>query len=202
MQNRVTIPGLAEAIVGERKRRLASFTPAPSIVAGVVLNPLTPATFAILEMIECPVTLGEEFPEPEDLAIFLWFNSTEFKADDESARRKFCKKLAGVEYYKALTEVQHWLRDQFEDCPRGAKNPEKYSPEFVSWVAAFVDVIAAEYGWSESEVLNIPFARLAQYLRAMRQRKDPKAVLFNPSDKVKGDWLRSINDTPEECEKN
>jgi hypothetical protein len=186
---RTPIPGLAEAVEKEASRRVAAFTPAPVEVAGVVLSPLTPAKLAVLESIASPV-LAEEFPEPEHLAVFLWYCSEDFCVDLK-ARNRFLSRIADVDYYKALTEAQDWLASQFEDAPTTGSNDSK--PSYVSWIASIVDAVASEYGWPEAEIMQIPFQRLTQYLRCIRMRHDPKAVMFNPSDKVKSEFMRRLN---------
>ena len=147
MNDRTAIPGLAEAVAQETRRRVDSFTPAPSTVCGVTLEPLTPNKLAVLESINCPILGGVEFPEPEDIGVFLWFCSDEFTVNDRK-RERFTR----------------------------------------------VDAVASEYGWNEEDILNIPFKRLTQYIRAIQLRNNPKAILFNAkSDKIKGDFLDSQN---------
>lgn len=189
MTNRAAIPGLEEAVQDEQLRRVAAFTPATQQVAGVMLLPLTPSKLAVLEAISCPVLSGVEFPEPEDIAVFLWWCSEDYSLC-EKAKDKFTRKIASVDYYKAITEIQNWLADQFEDSPPSKSGGTRAS--YVSWLASIVDIIASEYGWSEEEILEIPFKRLMQYVRAIQLRHDPKAILFNSkSDKVKGDWIEA-----------
>lgn len=190
MNDRTAIPGLAEAVAQETRRRVDSFTPAPSTVCGVTLEPLTPNKLAVLESINCPILGGVEFPEPEDIAVFLWFCSDEFTVNDRK-RERFTRRIARIDYYEALTGIQNWLADQFEDAPPSSG---RESVSYVSWIAALVDAIASEYGWSEEDILNIPFKRLTQYIRAIQLRNNPKAILFNAkSDKIKGDFLDSQN---------
>lgn len=184
--NRAAIPGLAEAVQQEAHRRVASFTPETKRVAGVNLLPLTPGKLAVLESIGCPVVAGVEFPEPEDVAIFLWFLCEDFKVDAK-AQAKFIKRICAVDYFVALTECQTWFKEQFADCPSAPKNDTRNS--YVSWIASLVDCVASEYGWSEEQILEVPLVRLMQYVRAIQMRHDPSRPMFNPSDKIKGDYL-------------
>jgi len=40
-----------------------------------------------------------------------------------------------------------------------------------SYIADIIDVLASEYGWSDELIMDLPWARLLQYIRAIEQRK-------------------------------
>jgi hypothetical protein len=53
-------------------------------------------------------------------------------------------------------------------------------------------VFAAEYGWSADQVLDAPLAQVFQLLRAIRARHGTDSF-WNPSDRVRGQWLATVN---------
>jgi hypothetical protein len=56
-----------------------------------------------------------------------------------------------------------------------------------------VDLFGREYGWREADILDAPVKRLFQYLKAI-SRRNGETVLFNPSDKVRGQWMETVNE--------
>lgn len=42
-------------------------------------------------------------------------------------------------------------------------------------IAATIDLLAHEYGWSENHIVSLPSGQLRRILRALRERKDAKA---------------------------
>lgn len=76
------------------------------------------------------------------------------------------------------------------DSPSGGRETES----FYSFAASFVDLFASEYGWSEADVMACKLKRLFQYTNAIHNRKNPKAILFNPlSGRVRREWLVKCN---------
>ena len=92
----------------------------------------------------------------------------------------------------AMADAKAYLDDAFQDSPSGEGGE---SVSYYSFAASIVDVFGTEYGWRESDVLDMPLKRLWQYLNAIRKRHNPDSIMFNPSDRVRGDWLKTVNTT-------
>lgn len=167
---------IGEAIRRETEVRDAAFLAAPFRICGVEIAPLTGRAFIALEGLESPFLCGGR-PTPADVAIFLWVLSPKFVPHNSFSRRRFFRACRKIEFEQAVTEISKLVEDAFQDAPGsgGAQSPARYT----SWLADLVDILASEYGWSEDSILDLPLARAFQYLRRIRVRCDPKAIMFN-----------------------
>jgi len=68
----------------------------------------------------------------------------------------------------------------------GGWRPDYYS-EIVFWMSLF------EFRYTADQVLDMPMKVLYQCYQAAKESKDPKATLFNPSDKVRAEFTSSSN---------
>jgi hypothetical protein len=98
--------------------------------------------------------------------------------------------LGRVTFQDSVKQIDAFLKESFQDSPGGAGDME--SPSYYSFAASLVDLFGHEYGWSEADILDAPIKRLFQYVKAI-SRRSGEAVLFNPSDRVRGEWMDVVN---------
>ena len=188
------IPGFREAVERENAIRDAAFLDIPETICGIEVLPMTPRHFLLLDGIGSPFVVGG-LPTAEAIAQFIWVVSPEFRVirgwRDRLAQYRFVKRCRKINWVDAVKAIDQYINDAFQDSP-GAKSGTSNLHDW-SWVAALVDQIASTYHWSEVDILSIPVKRLFQYSRIVRRRDDPKAIFFNPRDRVRGEWLRERN---------
>ena len=180
------IPGLAAAIEQERHVRETAFLALPEIVCGFEVPPLTLTHVIALSVVRNPFVAGGSIT-PTDIAEVL----VALTRPTGWQRRKLLRRLRRMNYAQAVHEVSGYFDEAFQDAPAGSSNPE--GTVYYSNAAALVDVFAREYGWNAHLTLRLPLKQLFQYLKAMQRSRDPRAVMFNPSDKVRGQWLVERN---------
>lgn len=186
-----TIPGYRDALDRESAIRDAAFIDLPESICGVQVKPLTIRLFITLDGIGSPFVRGAAV-EAADVARFLWAVSPLYSATDTEARAKFvrqCRKIIGID---AADAIRAYLDEAFMDAPASSESAGEQAP-FASWASSLVDFLANQYSWSEDEILDMPLKRAWQYVRRIQKRSNPSKTLFNPSDKVRGDWLATIN---------
>lgn len=182
------IPGYREAVKREGDIREAAFLDLTTSICGVEIRQMTPRDLLILDGIGNSL-VSNGLPTPEELADFLWKLSPKFKLNAPFRRWIFWESIRKLNYLHAVKACANYVDDTFQDSP--ASSSDRSLP-YAAWTAYIVNNIAMNYGWSESSILNIPLKRLFQYLRCIRRYHDPNAPLFNPSDKLKGDYVRKL----------
>lgn len=184
------IPGLSQAIEREQFVRDSAFLDMPERVAGFDVKPFTLRHVLLLSLVGNPFMVGGA-ATPVDVGQFLWAISTEWSPSSKWRRRWFFRRCRRINYVNALKEIESYLAESFQDAPGGGAEGERQS--FYSFAASMVDLFGKEYGWTERETINLPLKRLFQLMAVIRKRNNPDAVMFNPSDKVRGDWLKAVN---------
>lgn len=213
--NLLEIPGYREAVEKERADRDASFIDAPEVLSGFSLASLTLRRFLTLQAINHPFVRGG-IPTPHELRAFLWFMSPEYKIGGRPSRafanaasrlippsrrsvdgfwgrvrkRKEDRTLAKVALL--IAQIRTWLDDIFKESG-GGPHIKGFVKEYWSFGVHVVFQLAQETGWSEQAILDIPLKRLFQYRKFLRKTLNPKAPLFNPSDRILGDWMKEQN---------
>jgi hypothetical protein len=178
------IPGLAEAIEKEQHVRDTSFLELPESVCGFDVKPLTLRHVLTLGAVGSPFMRGGH-PMPHDIGAFLIV-----VADWKGFKRWCClRKLGRVAFRDAVESVDSFVKESFQDAPASGAAE---SVSYYSFAASIVDVFGREYGWSEAETLDVPLKRLFQYLKAIA-RRNGETVFFNPSDRVRGQWMDTVN---------
>jgi len=178
------IPGLAEAIEAEQHVRDTSFLELPECVGGFDLKPLTLRHVLLLGAIDSPFIRGGN-PMPKDIGAFMVIVG-EWKG---FSRWKNLRKLGKASLLEMVISIDSFVKESFQDAP-ASSGVEDVS--YYSFAASIVDMFAKEYGWKESDILNTPIKRLFQYTKAIA-RRNGATTFFNPSDKVRGEWLRAVN---------
>lgn len=184
-----TIPGYREAVEHENSIRDAAFLGVNELIAGIEVVPLTAERFLILDGIKSPFVCNG-VPTAVDVALFLWVCSPEFSISDKKARGQFMRRARSVNYTEACYGGTKYIEDTFTDAPGGGATGKQ---SYASWMASIVDILASEYHWAEKDILTIPLKRLFQYLRMITLRHNPKAILFNKSERIRSAWLAEQN---------
>ena len=180
----VIIPDLKEAVAHQNLVRDAAFILGRESVAGIAVRPLTVRHVAALQAVGNPfVACG--VPEAADVAAFLWLVSPGYDPRARLRRWFFIRRLRRMPYLKLVEGIESWLAESFQDTQGGGKA----GPTYFSFAAALVGLIASEYGWSESAILELPVKRALQYRNEIQRRNNPNAPMFQPADRVINRWL-------------
>ena len=179
------IPGLAEAIEAEQHVRDTSFLELPECVGGFDLKPLTLRHILLLNSIGNKFVTGGH-PTSIDIGVFMCV------AGEWTGAKKFfmLRRLGRKNPEKISNEIVELLKETFQDAP--ATSGTSASVSYYSFAAQIVDLFGKEYGWTDGQTLSVPLKRLFQYIKPIAVRNS-NATLFNPSDKVRGEWLRAVN---------
>jgi len=204
--NVLEIPVYVEALSKERFIRDAAFLGVTETVAGFELKPFSLRSYLLLRALKHPLLYGE-LPTPVELAQFLWMNSAEYSLSAKSRLRflKRCRSFVpeppfifktkryerklreSIERYaETLKAVRSYLEESTMDTPP-RKERQGFKPDYYSEVAFWVSLF--RYQYTPDQVLEMPMKCLYQFLNEARERTETKPVMFNPSDKVRGDYL-------------
>ncbi len=134
-------------------------------IAGVEIKQMTLQNYFILQGLESPILLGESFT-PEDLGIFLWILSPNYKADAK-ARDEFCKKIYKVHLATAVKDLDNYMQATFVDADTSDQASKK---SYTIYLAHQIDVYGREYGWTIKETLEIPLRQIFQLNTAIGER--------------------------------
>ncbi len=193
------IPGYREALDRESQSRRGAFLGLPEIICGLSVLPLTLSHLLLLQFAGSPFILTGRTPTPGEIAQFLWIVSPQYDrvrelpADTWEFRRtrwRFLRSIRKLDYVSVCKSISVYVDESFQDSPGGSGENRI---EHYSGVASIVAAIAAELHWSEAEILRIPLKRIFQYQRCIIKRHDSKAIFFNPSDRIRGEWLSMLN---------
>lgn len=205
----LAIPGLREAIERETEKREFDFLGAPELLCGIEVMPLSIRRLLRLQAVNSPFLYNADLKAgPVDVALFFWSLSPNYeralvvrqwcelasfalgRAVFNGIRHRFIRRLSMLHLGEATAACRQYVADAFEDAP-GAS--DERGPTYYGWPAGYVGLLATEYGWTEDETIDLPLRRLWQHVRRLMRRNDPAVALFNPSDKVRGAWLREQN---------
>lgn len=171
-----------EAVEKEGRERDAAFLPLPTIeCCGFKLRLLTIQDFISLELGGNAFVCGGAVTKVDILQLLSWLCVDSKKGITHFVR--CCDEL------DTANKIEEFIQFQLFDMLGASEKPKK--APVMSWAASVVMAIAFETGWSEESILKMPMSRIGQYLRAIEVKNDPEAILFNPSDKVKADWLKN-----------
>lgn len=205
------IPGYADAIARERFLRDAAFLGVTETVAGFELKPFQLRHYLLLRIAKNPMVYGD-LPSPVELAQFLWIVSVDYVPGDARARARFLKRCRSFtpsppllfktkRYRRHFERVAARFMEVYEaalayvaeasmDCPpsraSGGFTPDYYS-EVVFWLALF------EHKYTPDQVLDMPMKVLFQCLNAAREAREKKPIMFNPSDRVRAQFMATAN---------
>lgn len=188
------IPGLRDAIAKENFVREVPFLGVTERIAGFEVVQMTLEQFLLLRLIKSPFIVGGRISRTK-LVQFLWFLSPHY-----SPRSRFRKTIHGFlcscrlgsdeGFAGAIMEAMEYIDDTLQDWPSSAEGAE--TVQYFSDPAAIVGQFGREYGWPPQVTLKTPLKIILQLVKEIRAAHGEK-LLFNPSDRVKSDWLKRIN---------
>lgn len=185
------IPGLRDAVEAERFQRDLAFAEVPEDICGVTVVPLNWLRFIRLAVSGSPFVCGGEV-NPHDVAAALWLLSPDYSPTSKWRRWLFMRRVRRIPYLKLCEGLDNYFQEALADAPGGRSRED--SPSYYSAPAAQMDLFCSEYGGITPEnFTRIPFKQLWQLLRCIQARHGEK-VFFNPSDRIRGDWLRQQNE--------
>ncbi len=181
------IPGYVAARNREDANRELAFFPMPPPILGVPVRHLNARHHMLLVGCRNRFLVGG-MPTPEDVAMFLWFLSPEYSTQPGARELWVNKHVRSLDFRAAVLAIVEHLERVFQDCPpQSDKGPQQKA--YTAGVAGTIDILAQEYGWSDEEILEMPLARIFQYFRRIASRKIDRFVMFNPSDRLIGEYL-------------
>lgn len=184
------IPGYREAVAAaieeEDSLREFAFTGWPEEICGVSVSQFTLRHLLHLFQIKSPFFYGGD-PGPEDVALFLWIVSPQFRLGGDSARGEFYESIAGLGFSAAEQEIRSYIdRAQF-DRPSGGGG----ATPIASFFASVIHTLASEYGWSVSEIMDLPLAAIYQLTRLIAREHNPRRPFPNRiSDRAKVEFTK------------
>lgn len=183
------IPGYREAIDRERNVRENAFLGLRERICGFPVEPITLRHLIILRGIESPFVNGGECNKAE-CARFLWVMRPGFVANPPGPFRRWlhCQQVRRKSLLDLVPGIHGFIDGQFQDAP--GTSQAGYRVQYYSEAAGCVDLLASAYHWTEECILGMPMPRLLQYSKVIMRRLDPQTPLFNPSDRVRGEWMR------------
>lgn len=181
------IPGLAEAIDKEQTRRQLAFSDTLLPIAGVWVKQFTPLHWVNLGLCRSPFLGGDRGAPGSTVAVleFLWIVSPSYVQG--AYWRQIWFYLRHYRAIKPMTALAifDYLEAAFQDSPPSQKTAASQR-SYYAGVTSLCDFFAREYGWDDAATMSKPLGRLFQYFNCSRKQADPQAVMFNPSDRVRG----------------
>lgn len=187
------IPGYRDALEREAVVRESAFVQEYEWIDDIRVRPLTLRKITFLTQLQLPAVECFAMSSAE-VAQFIWVVSEEF--DSRSWFRRVAKRaqiltaLFTTGAGKLFKGVEEYLNQSFQDAP-GAKEITTGQP--TCWIAQRVHRIAAQYGWTINEILNLPVKTVLQLEREMAIEFGGKPIFINPSDSVRTEYLQSLN---------
>ena len=185
-----SIPGYREAVEHENVVRAAAFIDAPEELCGLAVRPLTLGDMVALEQCGvCFFNARQPF-EPADVVRFLWYQHEGYRQSARFRRDLFIRQHARKANELCAGMITAWIDEAFQDSP-GSSGGNEIS--YWHYSAGIIDMMGREYGWTIKDTMGAPLKVLFQLMKIINKRADPKAPAFNPSDRVKGQWLAELN---------
>lgn len=186
-------PAIRAAIAEETRIRSEAFlVEAPPLLCGIELAPLTVRRWDRLRVAQSPFAFGGPIGAA-DIAVFAWAMHPHYAPGAWFRRWCLVRRLRRLDFAAAAAAAEAIVAEALLDRPAVASGAQG-SCRF-HWASFIVDRLAAAYGWSETEILDLPLARAFQYVALVRLRTDPDAVCFNPlSDRAKRQVLKDLKE--------
>lgn len=188
------IPGYAEAVAHEKRVRASSFLGATVDVGGIETRVMTVRDWIALDFVACPFVCGGQ-PDIGDTGLLLWRLSPNYRLGSWYRQWRHIRKVRSVirssgPHYM-IAAAKDYVVDVFQDSPGGSGTQLSVPP--VHWAVYVIAALCREYGWDYDRVLDMPVPMALQFLRHVELTHNPHATLFNPSDRVRGEWLCKQN---------
>ena len=183
------VPGYNAAVAAETLGRDAAYLRLPLRVVGLVdVRPLTLRDYLRLSAERSPFVAGGE-ANKDDACFLLWYQRC--PGGPEIDPPAFARLFDLVDL-DGLTAACGELVDRaMFDAPKGGNGKGGY----YSIAAMLVTAFRSEFqGMTKAEVLDTPLDELWQEYKAIQQRRDPRTLLFNPSDRLKSLYARQLGE--------
>jgi len=152
---------------------------------------LTPRLVLILSLTDNPLMTGK----PMDI-----FGVGEFlhiiMVDKKPSAHELTVEITMLpreELEKLVQDIDDYLELSFHDLTGSEDEVRPVNRDYCS-VASIIDLLANEYGWEDEYILDLPYRRIAQYIRAIARRKEPGVLFANPIyDKAMAEFLKELN---------
>lgn len=216
------IPGYLEAVQQERLVRDAALLDITETVNGFELKPLTLRNYLCLRIANSPMLPPYGVPNPVELAQFLWLLSTDYCFDQQKRKRflKRCQCFTDVpkpifktkramkrwktrwdesisSFVKTVNACNDYMNEALQDRPAQTQHNGIPEPDYYSDMISICASFGREFGWTQEYLLNLPVKCVFQYLKEMREyyaiKNQRAALLGNPSDRFKSDYLNKLN---------
>jgi hypothetical protein len=137
----------------------------------------------------------------EDCAAFVWRLSKHYRKLDkegEKARKQFIKQFRKCAEWIAVPACIEYVNTCFENMPfEGKSKKQKTNPNQLptaSYASHIVDSLAHEYGWTESEIMQLSIKRIHQYMRRIAERTLQDYQPPTPFEKERAKALKELNE--------
>jgi hypothetical protein len=213
-------PGYAEAARREDEIRALPFLGLDELICGLPAKPLTLRKVQWLSMVKSPFlsklpakSLIEKAQIADDVIMFLWIISPQFKPGNKKAQRKFVKTYKHLMDKNALEiceEIVEYVEESFLDSGESTNEGDQRS--YYSATALIISFFHANYGmpidvWENSlwrnlyrkitgqlNVFDVPLKIVFQLIRVHQKNQNPEMILHNRLSQPKLDeWLAGLN---------
>lgn len=179
-----SIPGYLEAVARETVGRDAAYLRLPRLVAGYVVRPLTLRDYLRLSA-ECSPFVAGGHPGRDHVAFLLWHQRANTKPDENE--QAFAAELDAVDLDFLAASCMAYVSEAMADAPGSSGKSKSY----YGLGASIIRTFRHEYpNSSREEILDTPLDELFQELKAIQQHNNPRALLFNRSDRIVSEALR------------
>lgn len=195
LQERLPAVRLAQAVSRTAAFLHTAETPVLENIGPFKAVPITLHRYEIIRLCGSPLLSGQT-PEPEELALFLWFLSPGYTFSESPAKLAHFRKCRKLFYAPAkpllrtpialifwqwrvatalaqeamlLKAARDYLAEAMADRPRGGGQIVYDRPHYCCDTCDVVADLAREFGWSESAILHLPLKRVFQYLNQIRE---------------------------------
>lgn len=189
------VPGLAEYIARKRyqtaSERESAFLGKTHTVCGVKLRAMTVMDFTVLSHIKNPL-LNNQNPTLKELLTFMWVLQAKTPKRFRLIRAwnfgRRCRKLIPEQ---AAIECLQYVDRMFADVPASCGKSEPNTSLVASWCHTILSTYAS---MTERDVFNMSLPKLWQYLRCIKQDRNPGAPEQNRSvDLIINGILEGLN---------
>ncbi len=185
------IEGYWSAIAAESIGRDAAYLNLPKLVAGVVVRPLTLRDYLRLSANRSPFVCGG-VADWNDACLLLWLQRARpsWLPSWVETRRGFSRRIGKLPLDSLAAACGEYISQALVDAPTGGTKKGGY----YSFGASLIHVFRREYpGTTRDEILDAPLDQLLQERRCIQESRNPQTVLFNRSDRLKGQYLHQLN---------
>lgn len=156
-------------------------------VGGFNLRFISLRTYAALRWMQNSFVTSGVVPTLEDACFFVWIHCAEYKdaggffrtLRNRYYRRRIGKRMNALKMH----EIEAWTYEQFQDFDKGESSGPS-APPSTAETAWIPEALAKEYGWDDQMILDMPIARITQYLRLRRLRNNSKYTPYQLTDEV------------------